>query len=164
MQVTLLDNSADLERIMELCGGLDEGNPDQRDAKKYLTEYLLIKACAGYELQIKQMLLDRAGRSGDEDLQTFVVNSTRFYKYLALDNLQGNIVGKFGDKHKQEFARRLKGGNAGDAYGSIVGLRNAVAHGEKATLTYDEFRRHYKNAAKVLDELEAVLCLQSSEL
>ena len=159
-----MDNYADLERIMELCGGLNEDDPDQRDAKKYLTEYLLIKACAGYELKIKQILLDRAGRSGDEDLTTFVVNSAQFYKYLTLDNLRGNIVGKFGDKHKREFARRLKDSDAGDAYGSIVVHRNAVAHGGKITLTYDEFQRRYKSAAKVLDELEAVLCLQSSKL
>lgn len=158
-----MDN-ADLERIMELCGGLDEGDPDQRDAKKYLTEYLLIKACAEYELQIKQILLDRAGKSGDDDLKTFVVNSTQFYKYLAFDNLKGNIVGRFGDKHKREFARRLDKSDARDSYGSIVVLRNEVAHGKKSTLTYDEFQRHYRSAAKVLDELEAVLCLQSSEL
>lgn len=163
MQVTLLDNS-DLERIMELCGGLDEDDPDQRDAKKYLTEYLLIKACAGYELQIRQILLDRAGKSGDEDLTTFVVNSAQFYKHLAFDNLKGNIVGKFGEKHKHEFAKRLDNSDAKKSYASIVVLRNAVAHGEKSTLTYDEFERRYKSASKVLDELKDVLCLQSSKL
>ena len=159
-----MDTYPDLERIMALCDGLDENDPDQRDMKKYLTEHLLIKACAGYERQIKKILLDRAGRSGDDDLKSFVTSTVKSYKIVALDSLRGNIVGRFSDKHKREFARRIEDDNAGLAYGSIVTLRNAVAHGEGAKLTYDDFRISYDRSAKVLDELEAVLGLQSSDL
>lgn len=149
---------------MELCDGLDEGDRDQRDMKMYLTEHLLIKACAGYERQIRRILLDRAGRSGDDDLKSFVTSTVLSYKHVTIDRLQGNIVGKFSNKHKREFARRIKDDNADSAYGSIVALRNAVAHGEGASLTYKEFRTNYSTSTKVLDELEAVLGLQSSDL
>ena len=159
-----MDACPDLERIMELCDGLDEEDRDQRDMKMYLTEHLLIKACAGYERQIKRILHDRAGRSGDDDLRSFVTSTVLSYKHVAIDRLLGNIVGKFSDKHKREFARRIKDDNADSAYGSIVTLRNAVAHGEGASLTYKEFRTNYSTSAKVLDELEAVLDLQSSDL
>ena len=159
-----MDACPHVERIMELCDGLDEDDPDQRDMKMYLTEHLLIKACAGYERQIKRILRDRAGRSGDDDLRSFVTSTVLSYKHVAIDRLQGNIVGKFSNKHKREFARRIKDDNADSAYGSIVALRNAVAHGESTSLTYDEFRISYSSSAKVLDELEAVLSLQSSDL
>lgn len=43
-------------RIVELCDGLDDGNPDQRDVKKYLTQFLLIKARGICENEIDQII------------------------------------------------------------------------------------------------------------
>ena len=153
----------EIKRIIELCNKMDDGIPDQRDIKKYLNECLLIKACVEYERKIGQIVSDRVGESGDEDLKMFVLNIVRTYRHLAFDSLLGNLVGKFSDDHKREFTRRLDD-DVKCAYLSLVDSRNAVAHGGKVSLTYDEFKEHYAIAGKIFDELDVVVKLHRSDL
>ena len=77
----------DVRRIVELCDGLDDGNPDQRDVKKYLTQFLLIKACGIYENEIDEIIRERASRSCDDEVASFVSNTMPSYKHLGLDSL-----------------------------------------------------------------------------
>ena len=161
--MTLLDDQPEIARIIELCNGLDDDIADQRDVKRYLMECLLIKTCVEYERMIEQIVLDRAGDSGDDDLKTFVSNTVKAYKHLAFDSLLGNLVGKFSDSHKREFTRRLDD-DVRRAYCNLVDSRNAVAHGGKVSLTYDEFIKNYAMAGKLLEDLAAVLKLRSSDL
>lgn len=158
-----MESHPDIARIVELCNGLDDGVSEQRDIKKYLTEFLLIKACAEYEREIERIVMDRAGASCDDDMKSFVSNTVSAYRHLALDRLQGGLAGRFSIDHKREFARRLEG-DAKDAYRSLVESRNAVAHGGKVSITYDEFKKNYGVAGKVLEELAAVLNIPGSDL
>ena len=60
-------DNKDARRIVELCDGLDDGNPDQRDVKKYLAQFLLIKARGICENEIDEIIRKRAGRSCDDE-------------------------------------------------------------------------------------------------
>lgn len=147
----------DVKRIVELCDGLDDDNPDQRDVKKYLTQFLLIKACGIYESEIDEIIRERAGRSCDAEVVSFILNTVSAYKHLKLDSLKGNVVGKFSSKRKKEFIERVDGSRAEAAYNSIVGARNAVAHGRNTAMTYEEFKKKFRDADGVLVDLAAVL-------
>ena len=147
----------DVRRIVELCDGLDDGNPDQRDVKKYLTQFLLIKACGIYENEIDEIIRERAGRSCDGEVASFVSNTMPSYKHLGLDSLKGNVVGKFSSERKKKFIERVDGSSAEAAYKGIVSARNAVAHGSNTTMTYDEFKKKFRDADGVLADLAAVL-------
>ena len=154
--IALRDNK-DVRRIVELCDGLDDGNPDQRDVKKYPTQFLLIKACGIYENEIDEIIRERASRSCDDEVVSFILNTVSAYKHLKLDSLKGNIVGKFSSERKKEFVERVDGSRAEAAYNSIVGARNAVAHGSNTTMTYGEFKKKSRDADGVLADPAAVL-------
>lgn len=154
--IALRDNK-DVRRIVELCDGLDDDNPDQRDVKKYLTQFLLIKVCGIYENEIDEIIRERASRSCDAEVVSFILNTVSAYKHLKLDSLKGNVVGKFSSERKKEFIERVDGSRAEAAYNSIVGARNAVAHGSNITMTFDEFKKKSRDADGVLADLAAVL-------
>ena len=154
--IALRDNK-DVRRIVELCDGLDDDNPDQRDVKKYLTQFLLIKVCGIYENEIDEIIRERASRSCDAEVVSFILNTVSAYKHLKLDSLKGNVVGKFSSERKKEFIERVDGSRAEAAYNSIVGARNAVAHGSNTTMTYGEFKRKSRDADGVLADPAAVL-------
>ena len=153
----ILRGNRDVGRIFELCDGLDDNNPDQRDAKKYLTQLLLIKACGAYEDEIGRIVYEKMKKSCDNEAAPFVSSSMLAYKHLSLDALKGNIVGRFGNERKRAFAGRIEGSSAVSAYNSIVNARNAVAHGRSATMTYSDLKRSLDDADRVLVELAAVL-------
>ena len=154
--IALRDNK-DVRRIVELCDRLDGDNPDQRDVKKYLTQFLLIKVCGIYENEIDEIIRERASRSCDAEVVSFILNTVSAYKHLKLDSLKGNVVGKFSSERKKEFIERVDGSRAEAAYNSIVGARNAVAHGSNITMTFDEFKKKSRDADGVLADLAAVL-------
>ena len=147
----------DVKRIVELCDELDDGDPDQRDVKKYLTQFLLIKTCGAYEDEIGRIVYGRMRRSCDKEAASLISSSILAYKHLSLDSLKGNVVGRFGKEHKKEFAKRIEGSGAECAYNNIVNARNAVAHGRDTTMTYDELKKTSDDADCVLAELAAVL-------
>ena len=99
----------DVKRIVEPCDELHDGDPDQRDVKKYLTRFLLIKTCGAYENEIGGIVYGRTRRSCDKEAASLISSSMLAYKHLSLDSLKGNIVGKFGKEHKKEFAKRIEG-------------------------------------------------------
>ena len=150
-------DNKDVRRIVELCDRLDDDNPDQRDVKKYLTQFLLIKVCGIYENEIDEIIRERASRSCDAEVVSFILNTVSAYKHLKLDSLKGNVVGKFSSERKKEFIERVDGSRAEAAYNSIVGARNAVAHGSNITMTFDEFKKKSRDADGVLADLAAVL-------
>lgn len=150
-------DNKDVRRIVELCDRLDGDNPDQRDVKKYLTQFLLIKVCGIYENEIDEIIRERASRSCDAEVVSFILNTVSAYKHLKLDSLKGNVVGKFSSERKKEFIERVDGSRAEAAYNSIVGARNAVAHGSNITMTFDEFKKKSRDADGVLADLAAVL-------
>ena len=150
-------DNRDVKRIVELCDELDDGDPDQRDVKKYLTQFLLIKTCGVYENEIGRIVYGRMRRSCDKEAASFISSSILAYKHLSLDSLKGNIVGRFGKEQKKEFAERIEGSGAECAYNNIVNARNAVAHGRDTTMTYDELKKTSDDADCVLAELAAVL-------
>ena len=154
--IALRDNK-DVRRIVEVCDGLDDDNPDQRDVKKHLTQFLLIKVCGIYENEIDEIIRERASRSCDAEVVSFILNTVSAYKHLKLDSLKGNVVGKFSSERKKEFIERVDGSRAEAAYNSIVGARNAVAHGSNITMTFDEFKKKSRDADGVLADLAAVL-------
>lgn len=150
-------DNKDVRRIVEVCDGLDDDNPDQRDVKKHLTQFLLIKVCGIYENEIDEIIRERASRSCDAEVVSFILNTVSAYKHLKLDSLKGNVVGKFSSERKKEFIERVDGSRAEAAYNSIVGARNAVAHGSNITMTFDEFKKKSRDADGVLADLAAVL-------
>lgn len=153
----------DIERAIDLCNKLGDNDPDERDMKKYLTEFLLVKTCAAYEVEIERIVFERAQKSGDGNLARFVSNTIESYRNLGLDSMRGNLVGKFGARHKAEFASRLDL-RSKRAYESIVSDRNAVAHSMRSSMSFNEFIVNYSIAHKVLEELSVVLDLDESDL
>lgn len=152
----------DVKRVIELCEGLDELDPDQRDLKKYLTQLLLIKTCGMYENKIGNIVYERMKKSCDSDAASLISNVIYAYKYLKLEALKGNIVGKFSNDHKKEFTRRVEGSE--NAYNAIVNARNAVAHGSNTNMTYEDFKKNSDVADNVLVELATVLNMDHSEI
>lgn len=150
-------DNKDIKRIVELCDRLDDDNPDHRDVKKYLTQFLVIKACGIYENEIDKIIYERVRRTCDEEVTSFVSGTVSAYKHLSINSLKGNILAKFSTERKREFAEKIKGSGVDDAYMNIVNARNEVAHGHDTAMTYNEFIKNSDGADCVIVELEAVL-------
>ena len=123
------------------------------EIEKFLVKSLTVYMCGEYQNKIRDMIKQRAQRSGDNDLANFVASTSRTQR-IDIKHLRKDLLEKFNSKsdfdHKTDYFM-ISG------YSTIVDNRNSAAHGGNINMTFDELKQHHQSAKQVLDALRDAL-------
>jgi hypothetical protein len=145
------------EAIKNCKEHLDKMDTKNREIETYLTHYLLVFICRTYEKEIKKIIVDRAKQTKDEHIVSFIENTIQAYRCLKIEDLKGNILGKFNKSLEVAFYQKIKGTDAEIRYRNIILGRDAVAHDRPVNMTFDELVTSYPVSSIVLDALAETL-------
>ncbi len=141
-----------LDATFERCGKLSSADLEvQSDFARYLCVLV-----SGYlERAVAELVLEHARRSGGPTLQRYVEANTKRFANANCEKLK-RLLGSF---HLDWRARLdlVLVDEFKDAVDSIVSLRNIIAHGGSAGITYSRIKGYYVLVQIVVDEI-ADLC------
>jgi hypothetical protein len=150
----------EIEYAIGLCQShLDGSSSRGSEIEAYLTKYLLILICSSYEHRIREMIIERARRTNDSDLASFVDRTYHSsQRGLKISDIRGNLLKRFSDKYVTEFDKKIKPNDVPCIkYSNIVENRHAAAHGGTVNMTFNELVDSYKIAEAVMTSLSEIL-------
>lgn len=117
-----------------------------------LTNALLVLICAEFEKKFREMIKDRCSSVSDRSVKSYIDGYTETaLRGLKTTDVSG-LLGKFGDRHKREFRRRLDGNRKSEnMYNSLINNRHRVAHEGVHAATFADIKEHYEEGLAVLD-------------
>lgn len=127
------------------------GNTKSRrtSIESFLVLAFLVYMCREYDLEIWRALKQRAQRSGDVDLASFVIQSVKSHRHLSLDDLRRNILGRFSRECVGVFDSKVSQKHK-IGYANIMRNRNTVAHQGPVSTTFQELELHHADARRIL--------------
>src|SRR5438128_1846951 len=72
------------------------------EIESFLTVYVLIRTCGAFEQEIQRYVIERANRTKDKDVISFVEHTMESYRGLLTSDLKG-LLRRFGDVHGDSF-------------------------------------------------------------
>src|SRR3989442_13804631 len=72
------------------------------EIESFLTVYVLIGIGGAFEKEIKRLVIERANRTKDKDVISFVEHTMESYRGLLTSDLKG-LLRRFGDVHGDSF-------------------------------------------------------------
>jgi len=148
----------DVEDAILVCRNhLDKKDVRGTEIEAYLTRYLLVLICGAYEKLVRQIVVDRAKRSNDPVLVSFVENTMRNYRSLLISDIKGKLLARLSAKHAKDFDAMIKNTEGALRYDTIISNRHSTAHGGTVNLTFDELVEAYKKAGSVIASLSNVV-------
>lgn len=151
------DIDRDIERWKSL---LKEAGSDDEVIRSQLARFLLVHICGRYEVAVGEMIRERAEKSGDRPLASYVSQTFRPYRQMNFNQLVQSILAKFGKDHSTWFERHVSVDSRG-RYNSIIANRNKSAHGQPIHVTLIDIEDWHEGAKEVLHAFEAALCTTS---
>ncbi|MCX5802135.1 MAG: HEPN domain-containing protein [Proteobacteria bacterium] len=152
-----------VELAIKLCKEhLDNTGSKGTEIESILTKYLLVYICGAYETEIKKMVTQRAAKAGDKELVSFVRSTIKTFRSLKMDDIRGNLLGRFCDSYKAIFDSKIIGTEAEARFTNIVLNRHLVAHGREINITFDELVESYYKASTVLNTIKEALGVNGS--
>ena len=149
---------SDIEKSLIFCQNhLNTTNGKGTEIESYLTQFLLVSICGRYEKEIERIVNQRAEKSGDVELASFVKETMEAYKHLKLDAVRGKILKKFSEKYADLFDAKIMGKDSQIYYQNIVINRDASAHGGIVNMTFDDLVKAHGHAKEVLEALHDAL-------
>lgn len=130
------------------------------EIESILTKYLLMFICGAYETEIKNMVIQRAGKSGDSEVESFVKNTIRTFRSLRIEEIRKNLLGRFSDAYRICFESKVCGTEAETRFTNIILNRHSLAHGGQINMTFDELVESYYKADHVLSCINEALDLK----
>lgn len=149
-----LDVQKDLERCEK---HLKDTNTKGTEIEWYLMHFLLVRIGGKFEKEIERIIVNRAKKSGDSELGQYIENNFEPQKHLWVGDLRGKILKKFNQRIADKFDEQIKDKNPAIRYDNIVRNRHCAAHGGHLTMTFDELKKTFPDAIKLLDTFENVL-------
>ena len=122
--------------------------------KAYLTYYLCIRVSGFIEDCVRSILSDYADANSQNSVTNFVVEKLR-----KIPNPTWGAIVSLTKDFNENWSAQLKANvdkTYSDAVDSIVSNRHTIAHGGTSSITLSELETYYKNALKVIDELERI--------
>ncbi len=120
-----------------------------------LARYLCVLVSGYLEKAAAELVLEHARRTGGPTLQRYVEKTTKRFANVDAEKLK-TLLGKFNGDWRDELDTFIVD-DLRDAVNSIVGLRNSIAHGGSATVTYGRVVDYYNRVEKVIQKV-ADLC------
>jgi len=147
-----------VEAAIKLCEDhLKNTNTRNTEIESILTKYLLVFICGAYETEIKNMVIKRAGKSGDKEVESFVKNTIRTFSSLKIEEIRKNLLGRFSDAYRICFETKVCGTEAETRFTNIILNRHSLAHGGQINMTFDELVESYYKAEVVLSRVDEAL-------
>ena len=148
---------SDVDRVIDQWKKLLEDNDLLATPyESHLVRFLLVYMCGRYERAVDALLSERAQRSGDLSLASYVENAYKLRREPRWRHLQEGILKSFGDEHRKWFADNLTA-VAKNGYDSLINNRNLSAHGEIVDVSLDEVVLWHGYAKQVLGAFETAL-------
>ena len=145
---------AQLNATFERGSRLNAAGIDLETQADY-ARYLCVLVSGFLERSVAELVLEHARISGGPTLQRFVEMNTRKFANANTEKLK-DLLGKFSPDWQTRLDTILVD-EAKAAVDSLVGLRNQIAHGGSAGVTYSRVSDYYKRIRIVIDEI-AGLC------
>lgn len=150
-------------RVAELLGGIETSIREisafshaSDIEKSYLARFLVVFVSGIYEESIETIINEKVGRLNSTQVSKFIANSLRY----NFGNPDTANIAKILKRFDESWAEVIKGidSQSKDALDSIVGDKNALAHGGSCTVTLDEVIQYYRKSRVVIERIdEAVL-------
>lgn len=151
MDLSAIDR--DIERWKKL---LDDNGLRSTPYESQLLRFLLVHMCGRYERVVDDLISERAKKSGDAPLASYVKRAYKMRREPRSRHLQNDILQSFGSEHREWFASRVSA-VAKEGYDSLIHNRNLSAHGESMDASFDDVVLWHGYAKEVLDAFEAAL-------
>ena len=123
-----------------------------------LVRFLLVYMCGRYERVVDALIVERARRSGDLSLASYVKNAYKKRREPRWKHLQNDILESFGAEHRKWFVDNVTV-TAKNSYDSLIDNRNLSAHGNPINVSLDEIVLWHGYAKQVLGAFETALGL-----
>ncbi len=135
---------------------LEDNNLRATPYESQLVRFLLVHICGRYEKVVDELIAERAQRSGDKSLASYVKKAYKMRREPRSRHLQNDILQSFGAGHRKWFIANVTA-IAKNGYDSLIDNRNLSAHGESIDVSLDEIILWHGHAKQVLGAFEAAL-------
>lgn len=141
---------AELERDLQICyEHLEKTRSKNSDIDTFLTQFMLVRICGEYEIEIKRLINERVEKTGDFNLARFVKNKIDV-RSLLLSDIKGKIIKPLSSDDGNSFDNKTKNTEMAARYDNIVENRNYIAHGTFVNMTFSELMDSYNIAKGVI--------------
>lgn len=156
--MTTLLTLIELERNMALCKThLEQTQCKGTEIEAFLTQFLLVSICGEYEKEIKRIVIERAQRSGDDQLVSYIERSLIRVRNIKVKEIREKILDRFSDNCLTRFNAKVIGTESETRYSNIVYNRDSGAHGGTINMTFDELLMSYDKAKSVINAVSEAL-------
>ena len=123
-----------------------------------LVRFLLVYICSKYERIVDSLIKERAKKSGDRPLASYVNEAYKMRREPRWKYLQDDVLGKFGTQQRECFKTNVKDQVKAN-YDSLIVNRNNSAHGLPVNATIKDITSWHQDAKNVLRAFEKALNL-----
>jgi hypothetical protein len=116
--------------------------------------YLCILVSGFLEQSVAELVLEHARKNGGPTLQRHVEHNTRRFTNANAQKLK-ELMGSFSPDWRLKLDSFLVD-EFKDAVDSVVSLRNLIAHGGSAGVTYSRILDYYRRVQSVVDEIAGI--------
>ncbi len=118
--------------------------------ESFLTQHVLVLLSAEVESVVRDLVVQRAERCGDDAVAAFVRNaSERLLRSVAKSEIAG-LIGRFGPEQQKAFNDQLVDREV-TAYSNAISNRHLVSHSSGVTVTFVELEAGVEAAERLLD-------------
>ncbi len=149
----------EIDHAIEVCERhLEHTKAFGSEIEIYLTGYLVVFICSIFEDRIESLVNDRANKSADSFLASFVRSAMdQLFRSLKTSELVG-LFHRFGAEHGKRFRIELKKNERAETFfNNLVLKRHDTAHKAGSDLTFSEVVQFYSEGHMVLDAVVSVL-------
>jgi len=148
-----------IDQAIEVCQAhLEDSGATGTAIEAYLTRYLLVLICAAFEEEIESLIIERAARSGDAGLESFVRSAIgQIFRSLKTSEIAG-LLNRFGVHCKDHFRQELSNNERAETFfNNIITNRHDTAHSAGSNVSFADLVRFYSEGHVVLDAVKAAL-------
>ncbi len=116
--------------------------------------YLCVLVSGYLEKAVSELVLEHARRNGSPTLQRFVEKQTRHFSNANSERLL-TLLGSFDPEWRRDLESALAVEQR-DALDSVVRLKNSIAHGGMAGLTYQRITEYYATVQQVVERVAVI--------
>lgn len=133
-------------------GKYEQDSKISSEVKSHLATYLCIRSNGHIEKSIRIIYGQYTKKRSHPNVANYVDNNLRYFqnaKHKKILDLTYNFSSEWGHSLEEYMSDEMK-----DSIDSIVAIKNSLAHGDNAGITYARLKQYWTNAEKVLDFIE----------
>lgn len=143
--------------LLHTCGThLVNTQAQGTEIESVITKFLLIYVCGAYEKTIKKLIVERAAKTNDTEVTSFIESIMKTHHNFMTSDIKG-LLNRFSDNYKIVFATKIENTEAETRYNNIIQNRHRIAHGEDINITFSELVESYNKAEAVLDAIREAI-------